>query len=115
MIVSGIIDEDYGKCTVPIMVISVSSDGIQVKNEDIIKRYMVNSAASTIWFDGEEPLTHIDEIIKFISVLRNDYYCDDAVVIETHCQETEAYKQINTLKTFRNISIYINNQMKKIV
>jgi organic radical activating enzyme len=87
---------------------------IAMTNSQIIERYLDNDITSTVCFAGLEPFEQFDEMFNLISALRNDYNCDDTVVIYTGYREEEIADQVNALRLFSNIIIkfgrFIPNQ-----
>lgn len=78
---------------------------IDVNKEKIIQRYITNDITNAIVMGGLEPLDSFSDVLSFITSLRNDYKCDDTVVIYTGYKEEEVIDIINELKQFKNIII----------
>ena len=62
---------------------------IDLKKEEIIERYLNNPITEAIIFSGLEPFDSILDDIAFVACLRNDYNCNDDVVIYTGYTEEE--------------------------
>lgn len=129
MNVKAVVDEDFtnykkvsmfigtvscgGKCCIEAGIpISVcQNDGwrscapISVSDKELCLRYLNNSMTSAIVFGGLEPMEQFGELCSFLSVLRNEFFCDDDVVIYTGYREDEIEQQLETLKKYRNIVI----------
>lgn len=80
-------------------------DAINVSDAEICRRYLSNEITSAIVFGGLEPLEQTDEIVHFISMLRENEGCDDDVVIYTGYYPDEVQEETDTLSRFGNIII----------
>lgn len=127
MQVKGITDEDFVNYKCPSMYICTNTcdfkcdrengrrccqnsaiaqmDSICVADEAIIQRYLKNTITHAIVFAGLEPFEQFDEVFNLISKLRNDYHCNDTVVIYTGFERAEICTQVEALRMFRNIVI----------
>ena len=80
-----------------------------IENKVLIERYLDNPITKAIVFGGLEPLDTFDDLLDFVKMLREDYQCDDDVVIYTGYTEGEVgalfYQQFNTLIQYSNIII----------
>lgn len=89
---------------------------VEMADDDIIKRYLTNDITKAICFAGLEPFEQFSEMLNLISKLRNDYHCDDTVVIYTGYNKDEIKQDVEALKVFKNIIIkfgrFIPNQPK---
>lgn len=89
---------------------------ITMAGTDIIQRYLSNDITSAICFAGLEPFEQFDEVLDLVSKLRNEYHCDDTVVIYTGYNRSEISSQIEVLQKFPNIIVkfgrYVPNQKK---
>lgn len=130
MRVKAIVDEDFvnyqkpsmfigtiscgGKCCIegglPLSV--CQNDGwrgnapIDIRDRVIIERYLHNGISQAIVFGGLEPMEQFDELFEFIDVLRNQYKCDDDVVIYTGYNREEISGIVERLASrFNNIVI----------
>ena len=132
IILKGIIDEDFVNYRVPSMTLMfpkctfkcgaeycqnsalVKSDNITVDIGDICKRYINNPITEAIVCQGMEPFDSFVELYSFISMLREEYHCEDYVVIYTGYEKGEIINKISKLKKFQNIIVkygrYIPNQ-----
>lgn len=129
MIVKNIIDEDFVNYKVPSMFIGTcmcdwkclnekgldisicqnsslsKQPNISIDNYSLCNRYINNSITSAIVFGGLEPMIQIDDIIIFIKILRNDFNCNDDVVIYTGYYPDEITDKIHRISTFKNVVI----------
>ena len=127
MTTTGIRDEDFTDYKEPSMFISAASctfkceveSGVEccqnrdvnltkrvcVSDSELIERYLSNPITHAIVLGGLEPFDQFGEIIKFISVLRDDYHCSDTVVIYTGYDEREILSSIESLKQYKNIIV----------
>lgn len=78
---------------------------IELKDEDIIRRYLNNPLTSAIVFGGLEPFMQWGELEQFLECLRNDFNCDDDVVIYTGYTEKEIGAKRNAFLRYRNIVV----------
>ena len=129
MHIKTIVDEDFVNYKQPVMYIGTSkcsgkccleagipltacqNDGwrksatIEMDDEIIIQRYLSNDITEAICFAGLEPFEQFGEMQTFIQKLRNDYRCNDTVVIYTGFYKDEIAQQIDELKRLENIVI----------
>lgn len=137
MIVKGIIDEDFVNYKKPAMVIEfpycdfkcdkecgelvcqnsslVNEPNIDIPCNTIVERYLSNPITEAIVCQGLEPLDSIGELLNFLIWLRNQYHCNDDVVIYTGFNKEEIEDWVfECLKLHPNIIIkygrYIPNQ-----
>ena len=89
---------------------------VEMANDDIVKRYLSNDITSAICFAGLEPFEQFFEMFDLIFALRNNYHCNDTVVIYTGYNKDEIAQEVETLKRFPNIIIkfgrFVPNQSK---
>lgn len=89
---------------------------VEMADDDIIERYLSNSITSAICFAGLEPFEQFFEMFNLIFVLRNNYHCDDTVVIYTGYNKDEIKQEVEALQRFKNIIIkfgrFVPNQSK---
>lgn len=88
---------------------------IDVSCEKIIERYINNPITEAVICQGMEPLDSIGELLNFLIWLRNQYYCNDDVVIYTGYNKEEIADWVfECLRIHSNIIIkygrYIPNQ-----
>jgi organic radical activating enzyme len=87
---------------------------INIKNSNIIERYLNNPITKAIVFGGLEPFDQYEELFDFISELRHSYGNKDTVVIYTGYNKDEIDGYIRMLMLFPNIIIkfgrFIPNQ-----
>lgn len=94
-----------------------NSPDIEISIEKLADRYLKNSLTNAVVFGGLEPFEDIDNVIRFISLIRNKGNMDD-VVIYTGYTEEEITNQFHnyflTLQKYPNIVIkygrFIPNQ-----
>lgn len=77
-------------------------EDIYVDDDVIIKRYMDDSITHAIVFGGLEPMTRIDEIVEFITKLR-EQRCYDPCVIYTGFYPDEIEEDLYRLAPLGNI------------
>lgn len=127
MLIKGITDEDFVNYKVPSMFIStntctfkcdyenggrycqnsqlVKQESIDIDIDTIIKRYLGNPITKAIVFGGLEPFDQFVDVYDLIFKLRNDYDCQDAVVIYTGYDEDEIDGKLNMLLSIPNIVV----------
>lgn len=127
MLIKGITDEDFVNYKVPSMFISTNTcsfkcdrecgesvcqnsalakqESIDVDIDSIIKRFLWNPIPKAIVFGGLEPFDQFVDIYDFIFKLRNDYSCNDDVVIYTGYDEQEIWGKVCALRSFPNIIV----------
>ena len=137
MIIKGITDEDFVNYKKSSMMIAfpyctfkcdkecgrvvcqnsplANEPNIEIETEQLIERYLNNGITEAIVCAGLEPLDSFDELSKFILYLRDQYHCNDDVVIYTGYNKEEIPKNhIKELSNCINVIIkygrYIPNQ-----
>ncbi len=80
-----------------------------VADGDIIKSYLFNEFTEAIYIVGDL-ITQFPEIFNFIAKLRNDFYCDDDVIVFTEYRETELNSVLDALRMFRNIIVVFEDR-----
>lgn len=75
---------------------------IYVDDDVIIKRYLDNPITHAIVFQGLEPMTRIDEIVEFITKLR-EQRCYDPIVVYTGFYPDEIEEDLYRLAPLGNI------------
>lgn len=127
MFIRGLVDEDFVNYKKPSMYICTSfcnfkcdrengtsccqnsslvkETGKTIDDDDIIMRYLLNPITKAIVFAGLEPMEQFSEMFELIKKLRNDYFCDDTVVIYTGFNKNEVSSQIDRLKSLGNIIV----------
>lgn len=79
---------------------------IEVHDDDLILRYLLNDITSAIVFGLLEPLEQQDELYEFVRKLRKDFKCGDDVVIYTGYDADEVAEYVNKLANdFGNIVV----------
>lgn len=114
MLIQNIIHNESVSYKRPVMRIELpSSEGVNlhineisavVADGDIIKSYLFNEFTEAIYIVGDL-IIQFSEIFNFIAKLRNDFYCDDDVIIFTEYHETNLNYVLNALRMFRNIIV----------
>ncbi len=136
MRIKGITDEDFVNYKIPSMYICTSycdfkcdkESGmsccqnsslakqitLDINDDIIIQRYISNPITKAIVIAGLEPFDQFDEVLAFIRKLRNDYHCDDTVVIYTGYTSEESSTKVEFLRMFTKITVkfgrFIPNQ-----
>lgn len=128
MIIKDIIDEDFVNYKKPSMLIAfpycsfkcdkecgravcqnsslVNESNIEIKTEQLIERYLNNGITEAIICAGLEPLDSFNDLNKFLLYLRDEYHCNDDVVIYTgYTKEEISQSWINELSNYINIII----------
>lgn len=127
MRIKGLTDEDFVNYKLPSMFISTSvcsfkcekESGVSccqnsslakqkakdVRNSDIIMRYLDNPITKAIVFGGLEPFDQWQELFAFLYELRVCYTLNDPVVIYTGYNRDEIEGEIAMLKMFPNIIV----------
>lgn len=89
---------------------------VTVDIDDVIRRYLKNHITSAIVLAGLEPLDSFDEVFEFIRILRENYVCEDPVVIYTGYNRNEITEIEDELSIFKNIIVkfgrYVPGQAK---
>ena len=78
---------------------------ITIDDDSLCRRYLRNPLTSSIVFGGLEPLDQFDDVNDIVSKLRNEYECDDPIIIYTGYNYDEIKDKINKLKEYKNIYI----------
>lgn len=129
MLLKTIIDEDFVNYKVPSMFIGTASCGgkccteagiplsvcqndewrktspIFVENSDICRRYLGNDITKAIVIGGLEPFEQFTELCELLATLRNEYKCNNDVVIYTGYYPEEIESEIEFLKFYGNIIV----------
>lgn len=127
MNIKGVIDEDFINYRKPSMVIMfpnctfkcdkecrqqvcqnnalVDTPNINIEVRSLVHRYVHNSITRSVVMAGLEPFDSFEDVMNFITVLRNEYRCDDDVVIYTGYKENEIEVEVSALKSLKNIII----------
>lgn len=129
MLVKTIVDEDFvnykkpsmfigtatcgGKCCIeagiPLSVCQNdelrSSEPIDISLDTLIRRYIDNSLTQAIVFGGLEPFEQIGDVLFFVHGLREEYGCNDDVVIYTGYYPHEVENGVELLRAFPNVIV----------
>lgn len=138
MRVKTIIDEDFTNYKVPAMFIGTISCGgkccleaglplwvcqndgwrsrapVVIDDAELCRRYLSNPITSAVVFGGLEPFEQAEELCRFVRTLREEFHCDDDIVIYTGYTCGEVSKNVELLSEYKNIVIkfgrYIPNK-----
>ena len=78
---------------------------VDMNDDELIARYLANDITHAIVFGGLEPMKQSQEILRFIDRLRNEYHCDDTVIIYTGYYSFEAAWFTHELAKYPNIIV----------
>lgn len=85
-----------------------------IDDSELCKRYLHNCITKAIVFGGLEPFEQFSELCNFLAVLRNEFGCDDDVIIYTGYNPDEIESELEFLKYYGNVIIkfgrFIPNQ-----
>lgn len=88
-----------------------------VDDGDLCKRYLSNDITKAIVIGGLEPFEQFSELCELLATLRNEFKCNDDVVIYTGYYPEEIESEIEFLKFFGNIVVkfgrYIPNRPRR--
>ncbi len=138
MILKGLLDEDFVNYCKPSMVLFfphctfkcekecgqkvcqnstlATVPNIETDERTVCARYLSNPITQSIVCGGLEPMDSFDELLSFIQTLRNEYRCNDDIVIYSGytIAECEQHGWVRQLSPFGNIVLktgrYIPNQ-----
>lgn len=82
-----------------------NSPVLNLDDEKICKRYVENPLTHAIVIGGLEPFEQFGELYELIRTLREDFECNDDVVIYTGYTQEEIQNKVEELKKFPNIII----------
>ena len=129
MRVSTIIDEDFTNYKVPAMFIGTISCGgkccaeadiplsvcqndgwrscapITLPDKQICERYLSNPLTSAVVFGGLEPFEQTEDIYYLIRMLRDEFCCDDDIIVYTGYNRDEIEEQLRGFSKYKNIII----------
>jgi len=137
MKVKGIIDEDFINYKKPSMIIEfpycnfkcdkecgraicqnsplTKIPNIEISYQKLAERYLNNDITEAIICQGLEPLDSFDELYEFVLLLRDEYHCNDDIIIYTGYNKEEISDYIRKLSLLMNIIIkygrYIPDQV----
>lgn len=78
---------------------------ITIDDDSLCRRYLKNPLTKGIMFGGLEPLDQFEDVIDVISKLRNEYNCDDPIIVYTGYNKDEVIDKINHLSKYNNIYV----------
>lgn len=128
MIIKGITDEDFVNYKKSSMMIAfpyctfkcdkecgrvvcqnsplANEPNIEIETEQLIERYLNNGITEAIVCAGLEPLDAFNDLSKFLLYLRDEYHCNDDVVIYTGYNKEEIPQNyIEELSNYINVII----------
>lgn len=76
-----------------------------IGDRPIITRYLENPITKAIVIGGLEPFDIKDEVLNFIEILRNEFKCNDPVIVYTGYYPEEIIDEIKSLLPYDNIII----------
>ena len=97
-------DREFGCSVCQNSQLSKESD-IDIPTWEVICRYMSDFITSAVVMQGLEPFDSWEDVLEFISMLRDTYNCDDDVVIYTGYNKDEVADYIRELQKFENVII----------
>ena len=78
---------------------------IVIPDKEVCMRYLANPLTSAIVIGGLEPFEQAEEVYRLMWMLRNEFACDDDVVIYTGYTKEEVEMEVKRLSEFKNIII----------
>lgn len=138
MIIKGLIDEDFVNYKKPSMVImfpkcsfkcdkecgeQVCQNGtlatapqMDISPRDIVERYINNPITSAIVMSGLEPFDSFGDLSYLLHLIRDEYQCDDDIVIYTGYKKDEISRELEIIGSHKNIIVkfgrFVPNQTK---
>jgi len=125
--IKGLLDEDFVNYKLPSMFITTAhctfkcdvESGVEccqnsslahansatLSASTLIERYLSNPITKAIVLGGLEPFDQFNEVFNFVKELRDEYGCNDDVIIYTGYTEEEIDVQVACLGTMRNIIV----------
>lgn len=89
---------------------------LNINDDKIVERYLLNPLTSAIVFGGLEPFDSFNELDEFIEKFRTKFLIEDDIVIYTGYKLEEIKDKLEILKKYKNIIIkvgrYIPNSKK---
>lgn len=87
---------------------------IEVNETTLLCRYLSNKITKALVFGGLEPMDSFSDVEELLSILREQFKCEDDVVIYTGYNKEEIEFEIEKLRKYKNIIVkfgrYIPNQ-----
>ena len=81
--------DKYNQCEICQNSSLAGEPDIDIKKEELITQYLANPITEAIVLSGLEPFDSILDLMSFIDCIRNDYHCNDDIVIYTGYTEEE--------------------------
>jgi hypothetical protein len=136
MIVKQLIDEDFTNYKKPSMFIAfprctwkcerdcgmrvcqnsalATSPNIDIEPKVLVERYLNNPITSAIIFGGLEPLDSFGDLSYLLHIIRDEYQCNDDVVIYTGFYREEIIRELEIISSYKNVIVkfgrFIPNQ-----
>lgn len=79
---------------------------------DLCNAFIHNDETKAVVFGGLEPLMSLDYILTFLRLFRENFKCDDVVVIYSGYEKSEVLDKIEQLKSFPNIIMKFGRKLK---
>jgi len=127
MKLKGVVMEDFLQYKVPCMVLEFPNCNFKCDKEagvpvcqnsalasaptqefdvhDICKAYLSNDITSAICLQGLEPFQSWLDMLEIIHTLREDYHCDDDIVIYTGFDYDEIWPEVCEIRDYGNIVV----------
>lgn len=136
MIIKGLIDEDFVNYKKPSMLIMfayctfkcdkecgervcqngalATAQKMNIPPKSIVERYVNNPITSAIVMSGLEPFDSFGDLSYLLHLIRDEYRCNDDVVIYTGYKQEEIAKELEIISSYKNIIVkfgrFIPNQ-----
>lgn len=76
---------------------------ITIDDDSLCRRYLKNPLTKGIVFGGLEPMDQFEDVLDVVMKLRQDYTCEDPIIIYTGYNKEEIIDKVETLKQYSNI------------
>lgn len=91
-----------------------TSPNIHIEPRELIKRYLNNLITKAIVFGGLEPLDSFGDLSYLLHIIRDEYQCNDDVVIYTGFYKEEIIRELKIIGSYKNVIVkfgrFIPNQ-----
>ena len=81
------------------------SPDIECSAEEVAKMYLYDPITEAVVMQGLEPFESFNDMIQFITLLREHFKCNDDIVIYTGYEEEEIPLFLDILKQYKNIIV----------
>jgi pyruvate-formate lyase-activating enzyme len=78
---------------------------VVMDDAELCRRYLANELTSAVVFGGLEPFEQMAELLDFAKTLREDFACDDDIVIYTGYYPGEIQVELSRLCCYKNIVV----------